>query len=150
MDILTKIQRQFEVENVVKRLAHAVDHEKWDIWDESFTPDAFIDFKDLSGTSGTPDFYKARMRGSKEGRIAYQHLLSNQISTFFDGSATVHSEFAVEIASKAQEAGHIDLVSLHGFYVDELKYTDQGWLIRHRKGVLKWKESRTVKNELDR
>lgn len=147
---LNNIYEHVEIENILKRCAFALDHQYWDVWDDSFSDDATIDFTHLSGRVGTPSAFKERLSKKTPLRISGQHNLTN-ITVWVNGeSVMAHSEFLIENADKTNTLGFIERTTLCGYYKDEFIKINGAWKIAKRQGFLNWKETRLVKDEVSR
>ncbi|RRV10461.1 nuclear transport factor 2 family protein [Pseudomonas sp. v388] len=144
---LVELQDHIEVEQVVKRVAYAIDHLDWKLWEDLFAHDAELDFSNLSGNRGSPEFFQERITNNSKTRIGCQHLTNNIIVTLAGETATTHSEFSIFNVKRSAQPGQLLLESMHGQYKDTLVKTGEGWRIQRREGYLTWKESREVSEE---
>ena len=75
---------RLEIESVLARYAWALDAREFDLLDDVFTPDAFLDYTTAGGIKGNFPEVKAWLTEVLPYFPAYQHLVSN-IDVTFDG-----------------------------------------------------------------
>lgn len=138
------------IEQALSRYGYGLDERLWEAWDDVFTEDAILDFTPMGGTRQTPAEMAARLSKPDPKRLFAQHPVTNLVIDIDGDTAIVRSEYIVETGRRAETPGDIILSSGGGSYVDEFVRTPAGWRIRLRKISLKWKETRTVRDEITR
>lgn len=146
----TELQDRLDIEKAMRHYAVGLDERRWEEWDLAFAPGAAIDFTPMGGKREAPSEMRERLSRPDPSWLFAQHPLYNTIITLAGDSATAFSHFQMETGRLGEGEGEIVRVSGGGSYDDTLARTEAGWRITERKVFLKWKETRTVKDEVAR
>jgi hypothetical protein len=73
---LQEISDRLEIQDLLASYSHAIDFGNWDELDEVFTPDAFIDYSAMGGSSGTPEETKQFLSTVMPTFAGYQHMVA--------------------------------------------------------------------------
>jgi len=129
---LQEISDRLEIQDLVVRYADALDRLDFDLLDQVFTPDAFIDYTALGGTAGNYPEMKAGMPRSFKPFGNFQHLVANH-EIRLQGDTATGRVMCLNPMGAAGEPATQDL-RLNGiWYNDTYKRTSDGWRITTRK-----------------
>lgn len=145
-----EMQDRLDIEKAMRHYAVGLDERRWEEWDLAFTPDAAIDFTPMGGKRESPAEMRARLSKSDPAWLFAQHPLYNTVITLTGDMATAFSHFQMETGRRGERDGEIVRVSGGGSYEDTLARTGSGWRITERRVFMKWKETRTVRDEVAR
>jgi|SRR6187402_309213 len=107
-------------------------------WDETFAPDAKVDYSVAGGPVGTYKELARWMRGdgttagSMGGFANWQHMLSLPIVNVNGDEATARTDFFATHRNKPGQAQDVHYNAVGAFH-DELVRTPQGWRIAARR-----------------
>lgn len=138
------------IEAALRHYAYGLDERRWEAWDLAFTADAVIDFTPMGGKRETPAGMRARLSKPDPAWLFAQHPLLNTVVELDGDRATAYSDYQVETGRRGAGEGEIVRVSGGGSYVDLLIRTEDGWRITERRVSMKWRETRTVRDEITR
>lgn len=141
---------QLDILAALSAYAYGLDERRWDAWDEVFTEDAVIDFRPMGGKLETPGEMRARLGRPDPTWLFAQHPVTNVVIRRSGDTASVYSDYTVETARLTDVPGEVARVSGGGKYEDTFVRTPAGWRISERLVFMKWKESRTVTDEVAR
>ncbi|WP_019930534.1 nuclear transport factor 2 family protein [Nocardia sp. BMG111209] len=126
-----EISDRLEIQELMARYAHAVDSRQWDLLDDIFTADAYIDYSATGGAAGDPAATKKFLAEVLPNFLAYQHLIGNAIITVAGDTATARSMCHNPMVMSDGKGGQ--QVLLNGiWYVDEYVRADGRWRLRRR------------------
>ena len=145
-----QLQDRLDIEKAMRHYAIGLDERRWERWDLAFTADGVIDFSPMGGKRETRDQMRERLSKPDPAWLFAQHPLYNTTVTIEGDTATAFSHFQMETGRRGVVDGEIVRTSGGGSYEDTLARTPDGWRITERKVYLKWKETRTVKDEVKR
>lgn len=129
---LQEISDRIEIQELLVRYSHAVDTKNWDLYEQVFTPDAFIDYTCFGGPAGplpeVKDFLEKTMPMFK----SFQHMIANTILEFVDadhvkGRTICHNPMVLDTGGGKE---HVFFCGL--WYVDDIVRTADGWRIASR------------------
>ena len=146
----SELQDRLDIEKAMRHYAVGLDERRWEEWDLAFSADAAIDFTPMGGKRESPAQMRERLSKPDPTWLFAQHPLYNTTISLDGDAATAFSHFQMETGRRAETEGEIVRVSGGGSYEDTLARTDDGWRIVERKVFMKWKETRTVKDEVAR
>lgn len=132
-----------QIADVLTRYAVAVDHDL-ELWDEVFAPDAFLDYTEAGGYSGTSAEVKETTRGFVAAYLAAQHMLGNFAISVVGDEATARSSVRALVVMPGTEEGLAQVMEVVAFYDDRLARLPSGWRIVDRKATVVWYETRTA------
>ncbi|WP_131810786.1 nuclear transport factor 2 family protein [Mycobacterium intracellulare] len=142
---------RLEIELVLRKYALGLDERRFDLWDEVFTDAAVIDFTPMGGKRETPHELSSRLSATSPGWLFAQHPLYNTVVDLDGDSAVAFSDYGLETGRRSPDASYqIVLTSGGGSYRDSVVRTAKGWRICERVVTMKWKQTRTVADELAR
>ncbi|MFJ3667398.1 nuclear transport factor 2 family protein [Streptomyces sp. NPDC090106] len=144
-----EVQDRLDIEKAMRHYAVGLDERRWEEWDLAFTADGIIDFTPMGGRRETRDQMRERLSRPDPAWLFAQHPLFNTVITLRGDTATAFSHFQMETGRRS-EGGAVTRVSGGGSYEDTLARTPEGWRITERRVLLKWKHTRTEKDEVTR
>ncbi|MCX4097015.1 nuclear transport factor 2 family protein [Nocardia sp. alder85J] len=126
-----EISDRLEITDLMARYAHAVDSRQWDLLDDLFTADAYIDYTATGGAAGDLAAAKKFLAEVLPNFLAYQHFVGNAMITVDGDTATARSMCHNPMVMSDGQGGQ--RVLLNGlWYVDELARIDDRWRLRRR------------------
>ena len=127
---LQEISDRMEIQDLFVAYTYAIDTRDWDALDDVFTPDAFIDYSVMGGSSGDLETTKAFLRDAMVMFPTYQHMVSTSRITV-DGD-TAQAKTICHNPMMMGEGDESPLMVCGLWYVDDLVRTDRGWRIKSR------------------
>ena len=129
---LQEISDRIEIHELLVRYSHAVDTRNWEMYENVFTPDAFIDYTCFGGPAGTVTEIRAFLEMAMPNFQSFQHMIANTVLEFVDAdhakSRTIcHNPMVMDIGEGKQHVFYCGL-----WYVDDLVRTSDGWRIAAR------------------
>lgn len=125
---LQEISDRIEIQDLLVAYAHAVDSRRFDLLDDLFTPDAFIDLSGTGGPKGSLAEVKAALAEMLALFRVSQHMVGPSLIRVDGDSATART-----ICHNPMVFAHEPQVWLLGiWYDDELVRTGGGWRIARR------------------
>ena len=151
MDLTYLIERQGVVDTVVK-YATGIDLHQWDLYRTVFTDVCNYDFSSWNGSPAadiSADAWVANVRGVNGNFDATQHISSNQVVTFENGTPSsgratcvsyMHAQhyFKPETMAGFGHAGETNFCTLGGYYTNQLVRMDDMWKIARCKLTVTW------------
>lgn len=128
---LQEISDRLEIQDLMVRYSHAVDTRQWDLLDEVFTPDAYIDYSAMGGSAGDLVATKEFLATMLPNFLAFQHLISNS-SISVDGDTATGRTLCHNPMLVADAAGKQSLMLCGLWYLDTFVRVDGQWRIRRR------------------
>ncbi|MFV0494673.1 nuclear transport factor 2 family protein [Mycobacterium sp.] len=126
---LEEISDRLEIQQLLVDYSTAIDQRRFDDLDAVFTPDAYIDYRQLGGIDGSYPEVKKWLSEVLPNFPAYSHLLGN-FSVRIDGDA---ASSRVICFNPMVLDGEQDQVLFCGlWYDDEFVRTLQGWRMTRR------------------
>jgi 3-phenylpropionate/cinnamic acid dioxygenase small subunit len=147
---MSDLQDRLDIEKAMRHYAIGLDERRWEEWDLAFTADGVIDFTPMGGKCETRDQMRERLSKPDPAWLFAQHPLFNTVVAVDGDTATAFSHFQMETGRRGAVDGEIVRVTGGGSYDDTLVRTPEGWRITERVVRMKWKETRTVKDEVSR
>jgi len=134
---LQEISDRLEIQQLLIDYCHAIDDFDWDALDNVFTPDAIIDYSEMTPFRGNRAQAKAFLAKSMAGTAHCQHIIStSQIR--IDGDRA-YGRTVCTNPMVAKDTGHLMIVGL--WYRDEMLRTAEGWRITHRYEESSWRQN---------
>ncbi len=129
---LQEISDRLEIQDLLVRYSHAVDTMNWDLYEQVFTPDAFIDYTCFGGPKGNVKEIRAFLEMAMPNFKSFQHMIANTMLEFIDentvkGRTICHNPMVMDAGNGKEHVFYCGL-----WYVDEIVRTDQGWKIKSR------------------
>lgn len=129
---LQEISDRMEIQDLLVRYSHAVDTMNWDLYEEVFTPDAFIDYSCFGGPKGGLKEIRAFLESVMPNFKSFQHMIANTMLEFVDENTVkartiCHNPMVIGLGGDKEHVFYCGL-----WYVDEIVRTDDGWRIRSR------------------
>jgi len=127
-----EISDRFEIQDLLVRYSHAVDTMDWDLYEQVFTPDAFIDYTCFGGPKGGVKEIRAFLEMAMPNFKSFQHMIGNTMLDFVDADTVkarsiLHNPMVMDIGN---DKTHVFFCGL--WYVDEIVRTADGWKIKSR------------------
>lgn len=141
---LEEISARLEIADLQARYSYGVDHREWSEWATVFSDDAVIDYSHWGVLATTPAELRDTLSQMDSILISAQHLTMNAITELNGDTATSRIEYFVNGLMRTDEDGQPILVLSGGWYLDQLRRTEIGWRIIHRKAVEKWAKHERV------
>ena len=128
---LQEISDRFEIQELIVAYSHAVDSRNWDAFDDVFTPDAFIDYSAMGGSSGDVASTKKFLAMAMPHFASFQHMAATSKITLngdeAEGSTICHNPMVID---KGNGETHVFFCGL--WYLDKYVRTPKGWRIKKR------------------
>lgn len=128
---LQEISDRLEIQDLMVRYSHAVDTRQWNLLDEVFTPDAYIDYSAMGGSAGDLLSTKEFLAAMLPNFLAFQHLISNS-SISVDGDTATGRTLCHNPMLVADAEGKQSLMLCGLWYLDTFVRVDGQWRIRRR------------------
>lgn len=141
-DLTYLLERQAVIDTVV-RYATGIDMHDWALYRTCFTETCHFDFSSWSGRPGgemRADDWVAAVRGTNGNFDATQHISTNHVVEFSEGSPTsgrarcvsyMHAQhfFRPDTMESFGRGGDVNFCTLGGYYTNQLVKTADGWRI---------------------
>ncbi len=128
---LQEISDRMRINDLLIDYATAVDNKNFDVWDEIFTPDAFIDYTSMGGPKGSMPEVRLWMKKAMPAFPMSQHLIGNSRVHLQGDTARVRTICYNPMYLPDGKNGH--QLSIFGlWYNDRLVRTPSGWRITER------------------
>jgi 3-phenylpropionate/cinnamic acid dioxygenase small subunit len=129
---LQEISDRIEIQELLVRYSHAVDTRDWEMYENVFTPDAFIDYTCFGGPAGGVKEIRAFLEMAMPNFSSFQHMIANTVLDFVDadhvkGRTICHNPMVMDLGG---DKTHVFYCGL--WYVDEIVRTADGWRIAKR------------------
>ncbi len=128
---LQEISDRLEIQDLMVRYSHAVDTRQWDLLDEVFTADAYIDYTAMGGAAGDLTSTKKFLADMLPNFLAFQHLISNS-SIVVDGDTATGRTLCHNPMLVADARGKQSLMLCGLWYLDTFVRVEGQWRIRQR------------------
>lgn len=128
---LQEISDRLEIQDLMVRYSHAVDTRQWDLLDEVFTADAYIDYSAMGGSAGDLASTKKFLGDMLPNFLAFQHLISNS-SIAVDGDTATGRTLCHNPMLVADAQGKQSLMLCGLWYLDSFVRVEGQWRIRRR------------------
>jgi len=127
---LQEISDRMEIQDLFVAYTYAIDSRDFDALDDVFTPDAYIDYSAMGGSSGDLPSTKAFLREAMPNFPSFQHMVSTSRITV-DGD-TAQAKTICHNPMTMGEGDDAPLMFCGLWYVDTLVRTPAGWRIKER------------------
>ena len=129
---LQEISDRIEIQELLVRYSHSVDTRDWEMYENVFTPDAFIDYTCFGGPKGGVKEIRAFLEMAMPNFQSFQHMIANTVLDFVDddhakGRTICHNPMVMDVGEGKQHVFYCGL-----WYLDELVRTSDGWRIASR------------------
>jgi hypothetical protein len=128
MMTLNEISDRLEIQQLLVDYSTAIDARRFDDLDRIFTPDAYIDYRELGGIDGPFPQVKAWLAEVLPNFPAYYHLLGNFDNRLTGDTATGRTMCFNPM--KLNDDGRVMFCAL--WYDDEFVRTPDGWRMTRR------------------
>ncbi|HQR03977.1 MAG: nuclear transport factor 2 family protein [Proteobacteria bacterium] len=128
---LQEISDRMEIEQLVVDYADAIDSRRFDILDQVFTPDAYIDYRAMGGVDGRYEEIKPWLKQALAKFPAYQHMVANQ-RIRLDGDTATGRVMCFNPMETVGPDGSRQVMFLGLWYCDRFVRTPQGWRMCER------------------
>lgn len=125
-----EISDRFQIQDLLADYCHAIDTQQFDLLDDIFTEDAFIDYTAVGGAKGNLSETKAYLVKALEKFSGMQHMLGLPQIRIEGDKASARTICFNPMVLQKDGAPHVFFVGI--WYVDELVRTGAGWRIKHR------------------
>jgi hypothetical protein len=127
---LEEISDRFEIQQLLIDYSTAIDRRQFDDLDRVFTPDAYIDYREMGGIDGRFPEVKAWLAETLPKIFqAHAHMLGN-VDVRIDGDTASSRTFCFNPMVFGGETDQVMLCGL--WYVDEFTRTAEGWRMNKR------------------
>lgn len=127
----TEVADRIEIDDLLTRYATAVDTKDWELYENCFTPDAYIDYTASGGIKGTLTEVRQWLSEVMPVFAVTQHLVTNRNVTLTGDTATSRAYFFNPLGLPDGKGG-MTVYFDGGYYNDVLVRTDEGWRISRR------------------
>jgi hypothetical protein len=129
---------RFAVDDVLNRFTRAVDTKQFDLLDEVFAADAWIDYTRAGGIADAfLPAVKAWIMRSMAPFTLCQHVIANRDITVDGDQARVHSYLYNPLGAPDAD-GTMQMYFVGGYYDDAMARTPDGWRITRRVAETVW------------
>lgn len=129
---LRELSDRAELAELSYRYSLAVDTKNYDALDDVFTPDAYIDYRQMGGIAGQYPEVKQWLRDTLSWFNGMLHITTNQILTVDIDEAAGQSICLAPMALKREsQKGRVQFYGL--WYHDKYRRTPDGWRITMRR-----------------
>ena len=132
MPTLAEISDRMEIQQLLVDYATAIDQRRFDDLDRLFTPDAYIDYREMGGIDGRFPDIKAWLEKVLPNFPAYYHLLGNFDIRVTGDTATGRTMCFNPMKLSAEGAGGGQVLLCALWYDDEFIRTPDGWRMSRR------------------
>jgi hypothetical protein len=126
---LGEISDRLEIQQLMVDYSSAIDQRRFGDLDHVFTPDAYIDYREMGGIDGPYPQVKAWLAETLPNFPAYSHLLGN-FDVRIDGDTAKSRTLCFNPMVLGGEKNTIMFCGL--WYDDEFVRTDDGWRMTRR------------------
>ncbi len=127
---IQEISDRFEIQDLLARYCHAIDTQNFELLDDIFTEDAFIDYTAVGGAKGNLVETKAYLEQALSKFSGMQHMLGLPQVSIDGDTASARTICFNPMVLQKDGAPHVFFVGI--WYVDKLVRTEVGWRIKHR------------------
>jgi hypothetical protein len=128
---------RFGILDAIQRYARAVDSGEFALFDETFTPDAELDYRSAGGPCGGRDEIRDWLATSRGALLVWQHHLSPPLIEVVAGRVCARTDvYTPNLFRDGQ--GEVRILHTGGRYHDELVRTAHGWRIARRRFETVW------------
>jgi len=128
---LQDMSDRLEIQDLLARYCEVIDAQDFDVLDDIFTPDAIVDYTSAGGARGNLTETKAYLKRALEQFTGMQHMLGLPVIKLTGETATSRTITFNPMVVERDGQPHTFFVGM--WYVDELKRTEGGWRITHRR-----------------
>jgi SnoaL-like domain len=127
---LQEISDRLEIQQLVVEYSEAIDTKNFDLLDNVFTPDAYIDYRAMGGIDGRYPEVKPWIADTLNKFPAYQHLIANHRLKINGDSGT--GRLMCFNPMQVGEGDNRQVMLLGLWYLDKYVRTEDGWRISER------------------
>lgn len=144
MTSIEQLADRLAIQDTLTRYATALDTKRPELFDEVFTPDAYVDYSASGGIKGTYTELRDWLAEAMSGFSAWQHLLSNFVIKIEGDEAESFTSCYNPLSANTEDGGSA-VVHVGANYTDRLRRTPQGWRIYHRTLGMVWMDDPSSK-----
>jgi len=126
-----ELSDRFEIRALIVRYSNALDARRFELLDEVFTADAYIDYRATGGIDGCYPKIRAWLPPAVNAFPHMCHLVAN-IGIALAGDAARARTLCLNPVEVALPAGAAQVMFLGMWYRDQLVRTAHGWRMRER------------------
>src|SRR5262249_20315305 len=127
---LQEISDRLEIQQLMFNYSTAIDTKNFDLLDDVFTPDAFIDYSCFRGIARRYPEVKAWLKTSLAAFPHYFHMLGNPQIKIAGDEASSKTICFNPMTTPLPDSGAIQVFYCGLWYVDKHVRTPQGWRMR--------------------
>lgn len=125
------------IQATIQRYGQAVDSLRFELFDETFTVDAELDYRSAGGPSGSRDAIREWLASSRANLLQWQHHLSPSIIELEGERARARTDVYTPTVYRDADK-RVRVLHTGGRYHDELARTSRGWRIVRRRYENTW------------
>lgn len=130
-DMIGQAVDRLEIQNILTRYCTAIDSKRYEMLDEVFTPEAFIDYTSAGGAKGQFPEIREWLESTLVLFPVTQHVVSNFDIVVRGDEATSRCVFFNPMGLGLPD-GTVRMLFFGGYYNDRLVRTGAGWRIIER------------------
>ena len=125
------------IQATIQRYGQAVDSLRFELFDDTFSADAELDYRAAGGPCGSRDAIRDWLASSRATLVQWQHHLSPPMIELDGESARARTDVYTPNVYR-DAAGRVRVLHTGGRYHDELARTPRGWRIVRRRYENTW------------
>lgn len=129
---LQEVSDRIEIQELLVRYSHSVDTRDWEMYENVFTADAFIDYTCFGGPKGDVKEIRAFLEMAMPNFQSFQHMIANTVLDFVDADTVKARTICHNPMVMGLEGDKTHVFYCGLWYVDELVRTPEGWRIKSR------------------
>ena len=129
---LQEISDRLEIQQLMFNYSTAIDSKDFDLLDQVFTPDAYIDYRVMGGIDGRYPEIKAWLKKSLAAFPHYFHMLGNAQIKIDGDTATSKTICFNPMTTPMPGTGAIHVFYCGLWYLDKHVRTPEGWRMTER------------------
>jgi hypothetical protein len=132
-----RVEDLLAIQATIQRYGQAVDAMCFELFDETFSADAELDYRSAGGPCGSRDEIRDWLAASRAHLVQWQHHLSPPIIELEGARAKARTDVYTPTVYR-DAAGRAHVLHTGGRYHDELARTPYGWRIVRRRYENTW------------
>ena len=131
MMTLQEISDRLELEKLTHDYSHAIDTRDFDLLNDVFTPDAFIDYSAFGAPAGDFPYVRDWLKTGMNAFGGSHHMVTNH-RFVIEGDHATGRVMCFNPMESLDESGTRPVMVFGLFYIDEYVRTPAGWRIKSR------------------